>query len=69
MVRMMKIIICTKRTINELLSKPKNLLPLKCRMRFEKENPDMQFATKVVNLARSLDDWALLHKNSFLSNP
>jgi hypothetical protein len=31
MVRMMKIIVYTKRTINELLGRPKNLLPLKVR--------------------------------------
>jgi hypothetical protein len=67
--KMMKIIVYIKRTINESFAKPKTSSPLRCIAQFEKENLDVQFATIIINIIRSLNLWDLFKNNSVLLGP
>jgi hypothetical protein len=61
-IKIMKIIVYTKRTINELLGKPKNLLPLEVQSVIREGRSKRKFATIAISLTKSLNYWALLNK-------
>jgi hypothetical protein len=61
----MRIIVCTKRIINRLFGRPKNLLPLKVWSMIRKG----RFDHVILLVARSLNRWDLFNSNSFLSCP
>jgi len=69
MVRMMELIVCTTKTINRLFGRPKNLLPLEMQSVIKEGRFRCKFATTTTILVGSLDCWALLNNNSFLSSP
>ncbi len=51
------------------LTNPNTSFPLRCRRWFVKDDPYVKFTTTAASLARSLNPYALLNNNSFLSSP